>query len=631
MNPFTPFRAVARLILGAILLCLSLAHAVEINYQAGSNSAGSWPESPAADILPIPTPGSDVNTLQAVNALYRGTWDQAMALAATAISQRTHQIAVLGTFTVAAVMLGDQVAVDKALPQLIAAENPPYFAAIAQAVQALQAGDAGAAEAQLQGVLALAPKDSLALYFRGELEHLRGDSQTALATFREVLEVAPEFAPALAAVSRLLPEELGKQSIALMERAAAIHPSNVAYRRRLAGLYAAAGRGEEANRLYAELLKDVPGVKERYLSTAWQLQRNGSPEAALEHIGKALGYWGPTPLGSLVAAMASIDLGREAEARVHLKDYEASAANKAQAYLASGLCLLALGDAPAARTRFGETLKRQPGNGQALLNRAVAEQMAGDTIAARKTLQQARQVGEHAAATAFVDANLALAAGDAASYQSRMLETGSLLPGFANIAAPALAGGTRADPRAAVHGNVMLVMFLNQWFAQAVSQADLAMAARPGDAVAGYFRAIAFERMGRLGEAATALEALVADQPRFAGAQIALGRVAAQTKDAATALRAFRAASEVEPGSVPALLGMAAALFVLEEKEQVTQVLARAESSASTGQELFQVALAYRKSGNQSKSKSLAERALATQDQGKWRQEVASMLAVSPE
>lgn len=616
--------------LAACLGC-TYAHAVALGTGDPALSTASVPEASAPSPGVIPNPSAEIKTIQAINALYLGVWDEALGLAATAITRGTQDIDALGAFAVAGVILGDRPVVEKALPKLLETEYPAHYSVIVQGILALQRGDAGAAEAYLGRVLEKKPNETLALYFRGETEHVRGDTATALTTFRQVAETAPEFAPALAAIARLLPEDQSKESIALMERAVAIHPANVAYRRHLADLYAKAGRQEDANRLYTEILRAIPGVKDQYLTTAWQLQRTGRPGEALKQVEKAVKHWGWTPLGSLVSAMASVDLGEEKQARKHLTDYLAGADDKAQAHLAAGLCFLALGDATGAQEQFNESLLLQPDNPQALANLAVATQMDRDMGASKETLRKAERSSEGAEVTAFVGMNLEFAMGDSPAYKQHWTAMESLFPGAENLKSPVAGIPADVRERVALQRNVMLVMFLNQWHTQTVRYADLTMLTLPGDAISGYLRALALELQDKPEEARGTLEKLVASEPRFTGAQLALGRMAARLNDPETALSAYSKAEELAPRSIPAKLGIASALLALRQTEAATNALIGAENQANSGRELFQVALAYRQMGKFKKFRALTERALAKGDTGIWRQQAASFLAATQE
>lgn len=622
--PGTAFRL---LVLVVLLLHLATAMAVEIKPPLPEPPPSALPEleQPLAQ-SPIPPPGMEVEALEAVAALYRGRWNQALDLSAKAIGQGTPNPSALATMAIAAAVIGNRKLIDQVLPKLIELEQPPYFAKLVQAIQALKAGNTAAADEQLAPLLARKDVNPLVIYFHGEAQQMEGHLKEALGSFRKVVGIAPDFAPGLAAVSRLLPQERTAEATKLMERAVSIHPENAAYRRRLAELYARAGRKEEADRLLVEALRNIPGVKDQYLATAWQLERSGKPGEARKRVERALGYWGPTTLAYLVDAMASVDLGETERAKQRIGDYLRISKHKAQAEFTSGLVFLAMGDGTEADTHFTQAIELQPANLQARVNLAVAQQLAGQPGIAAKTLGQALQAGENRDVTSFVAANLGFDNGNANTYREQLVRAATLIPGVGNLdlSVPAVESGIARS--VAMDRNLMLVMFLNQWHTQAIRSADRVLRANRDDVIALYFRSLAAEQQRKLKDALNGLKKALALAPRFTGAYLALGRIELRSNEPKAALSAFRSASKLDPGSLSAPLGIANALLAQQRANEAKEALKQAEPQAKSGKSLFQLALAFQRCGDTEKATDLLVKALNTHEKGAWRRQAVLLL-----
>jgi tetratricopeptide (TPR) repeat protein len=594
------------------------------------------PGAPADAVSSIGSPGSEdqlllaepgVETLQAVTALYKGQWNRALETAARAVRLGVRDSDALGTFALAGAVLGDEIVVDTALPQLDDLEAAPRFGVLVRAVQGLQAGHGARALEELAPLLERSPQDPLAIYFRGQAEQQVGQSGQALASFRKVSEIAPDFAPALAATAGLLPGSQIDEAVRLMERAAKIHPENTAYRKRLADLYAAAGRQAEADRLYVELLADLPGVKEQYLNAAWQLQRAGRSEDALRRVARAERHWGRSALGSLIAAMAEIDRGDAEAAKSYLKAYVESSADPAQAQFAAALCRLALEDEATAVAHLERAIDLEPGNLQAVVNLAVARHLIGDTDEAVQGIRLAAEGGERSDVVAYITANLAFSRGDLAAYQRHLTETEDLLPGAGSQPPLAAKLSAAARRQLGAQRNLMLVMFLNQWHTQVMRSADAALAILPDDPLALYFRALAAEQQERLAPAEESLAQAVEAAPRFTAAWLARGRLALKQGQPEAAISAYHAAANSAPGNLAAWVGLATAQLAAGNRREAEAALASAEPLAKSGPELFLVANAVEQLGQGQRARELLKRALATPDQGAWRQQAAERLA----
>lgn len=205
-------------------------------------------------VKPLHGEAALLNNPQLIQALTRGQWSAACAIATSILAQQQPDVDALGVFAMCAALRDDKKTAGTALLRLDEAEAPPhYYAQLTQGVLSLRNKSPDKANILFSNVLGQRPGDPLALYFTGEALHSQRRDGQAISAFRSVLASWPDHAPALSAVARLTvsgttSKDVLQSAIALTERAAKIEPTNLAYWQQLAELY---DRGGERGRASA--------------------------------------------------------------------------------------------------------------------------------------------------------------------------------------------------------------------------------------------------------------------------------------------------------------------------------------------------------------------------------------------
>ena len=137
---------------------------------------------------------------------------------------------------------------------------------------------AAAAYAQLDGMFPEHPGGS---FGRGYMAMLRGDNEEAAGFLSEALRRDPDFAPALYASSQLAGFAGDEQTqLRMLERYAAVVPTDAGAARRLGGLYTAAGRLEDARRALERAYRIQPEQETAQELADIAVQRGAMDEAA---------------------------------------------------------------------------------------------------------------------------------------------------------------------------------------------------------------------------------------------------------------------------------------------------------------------------------------------------------------
>jgi len=620
--------AMAVLLVGAVLTLLPVpSPAISLEQKE--------PAVPPPANLPVPVPPVtspsqeeiDVRSLSAQGVLRKGLWNRAMAESAAILAGGSPDLQAVGVLAVAAAVLGDERAVNTALPKLQESGGDKYYATLTQGILDLKGKATDKADKAFAAILNAHPNDPLALYFHGEVLNLRGKRQEALTTFKAVIQQTPDFAPALASAADLLArEEQTGEAITLLERAIAIDPENTPYRRRLVILYAKAGQHERAQQLYAELQKAAaPAAQQEQMAWAWRFFQQGQVQKALEAVDKVFNKYGLVPQGYLLQAMAGIDSGNTKTLDETLQRYLEASGNSAEAHDGAGLCYLAIGDTSAAHRHFQIALDKEPANEQALVRQAVAEQLAQHIKEAEGLLDKARSASEKPALTDLLATNLALAKDDNNAYQTLLGKAASSFPGVEHLGPAVLNLAKTTRVSVAEKRNLLLLMYMNSWDSQAIRFADQDLQLFPTDPLALYFRGRALHAQGRLPEALQSLTAAREAAPEFLAVYLMLAVLHRQQNEQQAALADYQAALNLDKNFTPAYVGMAAVLMQLNRKPEMLTALQQAEKLARDGQTLFDLADLNERTGNKEKARELLNKALATSDKGQWRTQASSL------
>lgn len=270
-----------------------------------------------------------------------------------------------------------------------------------------QTGDTAAAITEYERAASLDPGEARYQVRLGGLYAARGEVIRAEAAFRAALAIDAENAEAHAGLADAAYRQCSISSaVQSMATAAALLP---AYRSRLAGLYEAQGRDEDAEAIYAELAAAPPEDWLSQLAVADHLFRQNRWDDAQRAYQRLLEV-GSAPAGYVTSlihtALAQIDYAQERLFAAGGEFKQALAAYDANADATAGLGDLALraGDAAAALEWYGGGLSQV----RIYLAGMPAENAASATVLlhVRRSLALARQENPDAAAAAL-DAALA--------------------------------------------------------------------------------------------------------------------------------------------------------------------------------------------------------------------------------
>jgi len=217
-----------------------------------------WPNTVKADAPALET---KVDTSQELFwAVRHGMWTRACGLASNILAEYKEDLDALGVFAICQALLAREEETAIALTRLRDVESSPgYYTNLVQGVAHLRHRSLNEADADLRQALANRQNDPLAMYFRGELLHAQRKDAEAVTAFSSVLNIWPDFAPALSATARLMvekdaPKQALDTAISMSERAALIEPMNKSYWSQTADLYEQAGQHDRAQAIRLQWL-----------------------------------------------------------------------------------------------------------------------------------------------------------------------------------------------------------------------------------------------------------------------------------------------------------------------------------------------------------------------------------------
>jgi tetratricopeptide (TPR) repeat protein len=177
--------------------------------------------------------------------------------------------------------------------------NPSYATARHWYSHVLRAtGRLDEALAQIQIAEEAAPLSLIVVHNLGMVRLHRGELDRAVGRFRAVLDMDPQFAPALMGLGRAyLVQRRGAEAVEALERAATLTGGNARYEAALAYAYAVTGRQAEARRLLERLQQALAG---RAYDIAAVHAGLGEVDAALASLDRAQAAGDPALRGLLV-------------------------------------------------------------------------------------------------------------------------------------------------------------------------------------------------------------------------------------------------------------------------------------------------------------------------------------------
>ena len=202
--------------------------------------------------------------------------------------------------------------------------DPRLAAALAVAVEHLQAGRLSEARTAHERILAVDPRHAPSLHHLGLIEHKSGNSETAAALIRRCLAIRPDYPDALVNLSAVL-GELGKfeEALAACEKAITLAPRHARAHFSLGNLLKRKGRYSEAARAYTTSIELEPAHAAAHVNLAVVLAAGDRLEDALAACHQALALEPARPEAH--AALAQV-LQRQGKLGDSLAAYECALA-----------------------------------------------------------------------------------------------------------------------------------------------------------------------------------------------------------------------------------------------------------------------------------------------------------------
>lgn len=221
-----------------------------------------------------------------------------------------------------------------------------------QAAIAMNRNDIPRAERLLKAHLYEAPTDVPAIRMLAEVAARLGRDEDAMKLLERCLELAPDFMPARYNLAVVLHRRNdATRALAEMERLLAADPRNPSYRNLAAVILSRVGEYERSSRMYADLVKELPGNAKVWLSYGHVLKTEGRQDDSIAAYRRAIerdpafgeAYWSLANLktfrfteADLAAMLAGVENPAVEEAnRVHLHFALGKATEDAGDYAAS--------------------------------------------------------------------------------------------------------------------------------------------------------------------------------------------------------------------------------------------------------------------------------------------------------
>jgi tetratricopeptide (TPR) repeat protein len=442
---------------------------------------------------------------------------------------------------------------------------PPEAArqALSAAVEALESGDAAAAERHFTRATELAPKLPQAWLGLGEAQQRLGHPQQALEASRRALELAPDLAPAAFAVGRCL-AELGshREALTALERALELDPGRTDTVVLTALVLRRLGRDDDALALLDGTWKK--GNRDPLIAEQLAFLRfdSGHPADAATVAREGLaGDPGRANLKLVLGLALANDPAQRAEAARWLEEALAAGVDQpGQVRLALGGVLLDDGRPADAIPHLEEAARLLPNASAPQYRLAQARRATGDEAGEQAALARFQQLeaGEQATDRESKELGVALNGAQSLALENRLTEALAELD--------RLHAGHPDDPRVnALRAKVLFSMGRRREAEQSIAEAS---ARTPGRAEYQYLEGLFDMYAGRVGDAEAALRRALAIDDGLAEAHALLAGALVKQRKPEEALAHFQRAIELGADSPEVRLGYAGALETLGRKRE---------------------------------------------------------------
>ncbi len=221
----------------------------------------------------------------------------------------------------------------------------------------------------------------------GDGHRAAGESEAAIACYREALEAKEDYLEATLVLSAaLLEEERGGEAVALFRKLAERHPDSSRVKNYLGRCLYQAGEVAEGRRCFEEALEMDPEFSEAHSNLGVLLWENGELDGALEHLNRAAELAPDDPDVIYNIGMVYAQLGQVQQAMEMLKHYLVSRPEDLNARVYLSVLFLENGAESEGLTELEHVLAEDPDHGEALkvvakLQEAVDEGEDGDVSA----------------------------------------------------------------------------------------------------------------------------------------------------------------------------------------------------------------------------------------------------------
>jgi tetratricopeptide (TPR) repeat protein len=148
--------------------------------------------------------------------------------------------------------------------------------------------------ADMAVVIHAQPANGMAFYYRGLAYERSGNTADALNDYRSAMRLLPAFAPAAAAVGRLLKDSDPTAALAELSAAVQLDPKSPALRSR-ATLYLSLGRFEDARRDYDKVIENDASDDIAYANRGVANEKLGDLNGAVRDYSRSIELKGATP------------------------------------------------------------------------------------------------------------------------------------------------------------------------------------------------------------------------------------------------------------------------------------------------------------------------------------------------
>lgn len=564
----------------------------------------------AASAMSQPDPKINLLIL-AESEFKQGSWQEAGQYAETVLVLDRENRRAHGIRGAIFALTGQKELARKELSFLQKVKEQEFYLDFITAVIQAQDGNLTEAQMNLDKAMQKDPDHPVATYYAGSLKLARGELDGAKQVFSAVLQMQPDFVPALAGLGQIsLQQHNLAKAAEFYQKSAKQEPENIIYRKQLLDIYQQSGQKEAADREIKQLLYYTPGIRQSYLKQGMQLLAEGSYPQAVELADKVVSIYSKIPEAYYIKGAAQINLHDLAAGLGNIELFISEKKYSPQAHHYAGMAYLAAGDFSNAEKHYTKAIGLNPEMGRSFIPLTIIEQLKGNYDLALEGLRLALSEGEPPEFIHYLSAHILLSKGDKAGYQKKMKEATGLIGGL-QLEPEGVDLAENVIEQFAKQRNLLLIYFFNGWYGKTFEASNTLIKFKKDDQVAWYYKALSqiahrkpenaiesFQQLVRINPGSTAVQMrlgqlyvkngdhakaaetfkkVITDNPEYYPAYIALGDVLYQTKAEESAIETYEKAMEKDPETADAYQRLAA--IFCEKPEKIDAALLLAEKA----------------------------------------------------